>query len=41
MELPARGESGRPQQRFMDEVKKDMQVVGVSEEDDDDGDRVR
>ncbi|PME06485.1 hypothetical protein A8A06_13560 [Escherichia coli] len=33
MELPGRRRRGRPQRRFMDVVKEDMQRVGVREED--------
>ena len=30
MELPGRRQRGRPNRRFMDAVREDMQVVGVS-----------
>ena len=33
MELPGRRQRGRPERRFMDAVKEDMQVVGVRVED--------
>ena len=33
MELPGRRPRGRPERRFMDAVKEDMQVVGVRVED--------
>lgn len=32
MDLPGRRKRGRPKRRFMDAVKEDMQVVGVTEE---------
>ena len=32
-ELPGRRPRGRPKRRFMDEVKEDMKLVGVREED--------
>ena len=32
MELPGERRSGRPKQRFMDAVREDMQVAGVSDE---------
>ena len=33
MELPGRRRRGRPERRFMDAVKEDMQIVGVRLED--------
>ena len=33
MELPGRRRRGRPERRFMDAVKEDMQIVGVRVED--------
>ncbi len=36
MEPPGRRRGGRPKRRFMDVVKEDMQVVGVTEEDEED-----
>lgn len=33
MELSGRRKRGRPQRRFIDLLKKDMQVVGVTEQD--------
>ncbi|MCY0699101.1 hypothetical protein OVX40_29055, partial [Klebsiella pneumoniae] len=33
MELPGRRKRGRPERRFMDVVKEDMQVVGLKEVD--------
>ena len=33
MELPCRRQRGRPRRRYMDAVKRDMQVVGVRVED--------
>ena len=33
MELPGRRPRGRPERRFMDAVKEDMQIVGVRVED--------
>lgn len=34
MELPDKKERGRPDRRFMDLGREDMQVFGVTEEDD-------
>ncbi|KAF3699483.1 hypothetical protein EXN66_Car015170 [Channa argus] len=39
LELPGRRSRGRPKRRFMDVVREDMKLVGVSEEDAED--RVR
>ena len=36
LEFPGRRPRGRPKRRFMDMVKEDMKLVGVSEEDADD-----
>ncbi|XP_063849720.1 uncharacterized protein LOC135094103 [Scylla paramamosain] len=36
MDLPGRRKRGRPKRRFMEAVKGDMQVVGVTEEDTED-----
>ena len=33
IELPDRRQRGRPKRRYMDAVRKDMQVVGVRVED--------
>ena len=41
MDLPGRRRRGRPKRRFMDAVKEDMQVVGVTEEDAEDRARWR
>ena len=33
MELPGKKRRGRPKTRFMDVIRKDMRVVGVSDKD--------
>ena len=33
MELPGKRKRGRPKRRFVDVVREDMQVAGVTEED--------